>query len=77
MSDPYEIEIRASHYPHPERKHGQHTNGPASLFIRRVGGPWRVVIGTHQIYVVRAWIREIGLDAVLARHCLQIKEPNT
>lgn len=75
MSDPYEI--RASNYAHPDREHGQHTNGPASLFLRRVGGPWHIVIGARSQHVVRAWINTFGLDAVLARHCLQIKEPNT
>lgn len=73
MSQPYEI--RASNYPHPDREHGQHTNGPRQMFIRRVGGPWYLVIGTHQMHVVRAWINTFGLDAVLAQHCRPVEEP--
>lgn len=75
MSDPYEI--RVSHYPHPDREHGQHTNGPASLFIRRADGPWYRVSSTRNQHVVRAWIDTLGLDGVLAQHCQPIEEPTT
>jgi hypothetical protein len=75
VSEPCEIEIRASNHPHPDRKHGQHVNGPRQMFIRCADGSWHVVLGTHQMHVVRAWIREIGLDAVLAQHCQPIEEP--
>ena len=73
MSDPYEI--RATNYPHPERTHGQHTNGPANLFIRRAGGPWYRVSSTRLPRVVRGWINTLGLDVVLATFCHLIEEP--
>ena len=66
MSDLYEI--RASNYPHPDREHGQHTNGPASLFIRRPDGPWYRV-RLHAAHKVRLMIATHGFDHFVATHC--------
>ena len=70
-----DYDLRTSQYDHPDRPPGQHTNGPASLFIRRADGPWHIVIGARSQHVVRAWINTFGLDAVLAQHCRPVEEP--
>ena len=57
-----------SQYDHPEHR-GQHTNGPAKLFVRRPGGPWyRVRITTHA-HAVRRMIATYGFDHFAATHC--------
>ena len=58
-----------SQYDHPEHHRGQHTNGPAKLFVRRPDGPWyRVRIKTHA-HAVRRMIATYGFDHFVATHC--------
>ena len=35
-----DVEFCATRYPHPDITSGQHTNGPRSIWIRRIGGEW-------------------------------------
>lgn len=35
-----EYEICTTQFNHPDVKTGQHTNGPANIFVRRNGGEW-------------------------------------
>ena len=67
MSQSYDI--RTSQYEHPEQRGGQHTNGPAKLFVRRPDGLWyRVRITTHA-HAVRRMIATYGFDLFAATHC--------
>ena len=67
MSDTYDL--RTSQYDHPDAKSGQHTNGPANLFVRRPNGRWyRVRIKTHA-HAVRRMIAAYGFDHFAATHC--------
>ena len=74
MTDTYDL--RTSQYDHPDAKPGQHTNGPAKLFVRRSGGRWyRVRIQTHA-HAVRRMIATYGFDHFVATHCdLVAQEP--
>ena len=67
MTDTYEL--RTSQYDHPERQPGQHTNGPAKLFIRRPGGPWYRVRYQTPEYKVSALIATYGWDYFTLSHC--------
>lgn len=66
MIDTYEL--RTSQYDHPDAKPGQHTNGPAKLFVRRPGGPWYLV-RLHAAYKVGLLIAMFGFDAFVSTHC--------
>ena len=67
MTDTYEL--RTSQYDHPDAPRGQHTNGPAMLFVRRPDGPWyRVRIQTNA-HAVRRMIAAYGFDHFAATHC--------
>ena len=62
-------ELRTSQYDHPDRPPGQHTNGPAKLFVRRPNGRWyRVRIETNA-HAVRRMIAAYGFDHFAATHC--------
>ena len=62
-------ELRTSQYEHPDATRGQHTNGPAKLFVRRPDGPWyRVRIQTNA-HAVRRMIAAYGFDHFAATHC--------
>ena len=67
MTDTYDI--RTSQYDHPDAPRGQHTNGPAKLFIRRPGGLWyRVRIRTAACHV-RLMIETHGVHHFIATYC--------
>ena len=74
MTNTYDL--RTSQYDHPDATRGQHTNGPAKLFVRRPGGPWyRVRIKTNA-HAVRRMIATYGFDHFVATHCdLVAQEP--
>ena len=65
----YEYEMRTSQYRHPDAKPGQHTNGPASLFVRRLGGPWYRVRRLFNSVQARLVIEWHGFDYFTAAHC--------
>lgn len=67
MSDTYEL--RTSQYDHPDAKSGQHTNGPAKLFVRRPDGPWYRVRVQTNAHAVRRMIATYGFDHFVAAHC--------
>lgn len=64
-------EIKTSQYDHPEKTSGQHTNGPANIFVR--GGsqdsPWWVVVEKMSLHKVRTLIEELGLVKFKAIYC--------
>lgn len=63
-------EMRASNYPHPDQKSGQHTNGPATIFIREDdSSPWYAVVGTRSQHIVRRMIGDIGFGKFVSQHC--------
>ena len=67
MIDTYEL--RTSQYDHPDATRGQHTNGPAKLFVRSPGGPWyRVRIQTAACKV-RLMIETYGIHHFIATYC--------
>ncbi len=73
-----ELEMRTSQYRHPEQEHGQHTNGPVSLFIRRPGGPWYRVRRPYNAYHARRTIAEHGFYYLISNYCdLVLKEEST
>jgi hypothetical protein len=66
-------EIRQSQFNDPEVKSGQHTNGPANIFVREDDTcPWHVVANVMSMYKVRKLIAEIGLLNFQRRHCVRI-----
>jgi hypothetical protein len=66
VTDTYDI--RTSQYDHPESERGQHTNGPAKLYVRRPDGPWYRV--RYQApHKVRFLIAMHGFDNFVATHC--------
>jgi hypothetical protein len=70
-------DIRTSQYDHPESKPGQHTNGPANIFVRRPDGPWYRVRRQTQ-HKVRLLIAMYGFEHFVATHCtLVAQEPTT
>jgi hypothetical protein len=40
LCDPTDAEFCTTNFPHPNILSGQHTNGPPSIWIRRIGGEW-------------------------------------
>lgn len=37
-------EIYQTNYPHPDIKHGQHTNGPARVWVKVDGKRWKLLV---------------------------------
>lgn len=50
-----DVEICQTNYPHPTITSGQHTNGPAMIWIRRGGGDWVRTGETHMHKVRKLW----------------------
>ena len=63
-----DYELRTSQYDHPDAPRGQHTNGPAKLFVRRPNGPWYRVRYDAR-HKVRLLIAMFGFDAFVSAHC--------
>lgn len=54
-----DCEIVATNFPHPTITSGQHTNGPATIWIRRAEvGDWLNTRETHMHKVVTQWIHD-------------------
>ena len=56
-------EIKASQYDNPDNETGQHTNGPASIFVRGNGKPW-LYTGQHSMHKVVHQVQNYGMDYV-------------
>ena len=67
MTNTYDL--RTSQYDHPDAKPGQHTNGPAKLFVRRPGGRWYRVRMQTTARNVRVMIAMFGFDDFISGHC--------
>ncbi|XZE52532.1 hypothetical protein SH139x_004232 [Planctomycetaceae bacterium SH139] len=66
-------EIRQTQYNDPEQKSGQHTNGPANIFVREDdASPWYFVEGQKSAYKVRKLIEELGFLVFTRRHCARV-----
>lgn len=67
------MEIRASNYNHPERETGQHTNGPAMLYVRWTrADPWFRVIDIISMHKVRRLIEAVGFHAFVDVYCERV-----
>jgi hypothetical protein len=67
------MEIRQSQFNDPEVKSGQHTNGPANIFVREDDTcPWYVVANVMSMHKVRKLIADIGLLDFQRRYCVRI-----
>ena len=79
MTEPTpEYEMRTSRYSHPDAEFGQHTNGPANLFVRRPGGRWYRARRPYNAYHARRTIAEHGFYYFTANYCdLVSKEEST
>lgn len=51
-----DIQVCQTNYPHPSITSGQHTNGPASIWVRREGEEWQRTGETHMHKVLQKWI---------------------
>ena len=66
-------ELRSSVFNHPDQKSGQHTNGPANLFVREDDScPWYQVLYPMPRYKVKKTIEQIGLSKFFNRHCARL-----
>ena len=66
-------EIRQTQYRDPDQKSGQHTNGPANIFVREDDtSPWYAVIERTPMHRIRNVIAEIGLLEFQRRHCAKV-----
>lgn len=59
--DGKEWEIKASQYLDPDNETGQHTNGPANIFVRGNGYPW-LLTGERAMHRVRYQVETYGSD---------------
>ena len=68
-------ELRQTQYNDPDQKSGQHTNGPANIFVREDdSSPWYFVEGQKSAYKVRKLIDELGFLEFASRHCAQVSD---
>jgi hypothetical protein len=68
-------EIRQTQFSDPDQKSGQHTNGPAKIFVREdSASPWYFVDRVNSAHKVRRLIEEIGLADFQRRYCVKVGE---
>lgn len=68
------MEIRQSKFNDPEVKSGQHTNGPANIFVREDDTcPWYVVDEPMGLAKAKRLIERIGLDQFQKQYCARIE----
>ena len=69
------MEIRQSQFNDPEVKSGQHTNGPANIFVREDDTcPWYVVTEPMGLAKAKRAIEQIGLDQFQKQYCARIAD---
>lgn len=56
-----DYEMVATQFSHPSIIEGQHTNGPASIWVRQIGGEWHAT-GMCHAHKVRALLVVFGLE---------------
>lgn len=54
-------EIAATNHPNPDITTGQHTNGPATIFVKGNGYPW-LSTGENKMHLVRQWVEVYGSE---------------
>lgn len=59
--DGLDWEIKATQYDDPDNETGQHTNGPANIFVRGNGYPW-LHTGERGLHRVVAQVELYGAD---------------
>ena len=65
-------EIKRTQYDDPDQQSGQHTNGPANIFVREDdASPWYLVERIHSERKVRDLIEQLGI-CEFQRRCVQI-----
>lgn len=70
-----EYEIRRSQYDDPDKKSGQHTNGPANIFVREDDScPWYFVDGVHSLHKVNSMVKSMGLQEFQTKHCVKVMD---
>lgn len=64
-------QLKQSRFNDPEQTSGQHTNGPANIFVREdEGSPWYVVtMATKSVHVVRSVIEQVGFGKFVEKYC--------
>jgi hypothetical protein len=68
-----EYQMRRTQYNDPEQKSGQHTNGPANIFVRQDDtSPWYSVERQMPAHKVRNLIEELGFMDFTHRHCARV-----
>lgn len=68
-------EIIWSIYNHPNQTSGQHTNGPANVFIRENdSSPWYIVTEIKGWYKIAKVVKEIGVSEFQKQYCIQVKD---
>lgn len=56
-------EVYCTNYPHPDINHGQHTNGPARVWVK-VSGEW-IDTESHKLHCVRNELRKNGVKRIV------------
>ena len=70
-----QYEITWSIYNHPDKRSGQHINGPASAFIRENdSSPWYIVTEPKGWYKIAKIVEEIGVSEFQKQYCIQVKD---
>jgi hypothetical protein len=60
------VEVCQTQYNHPSITSGQHTNGPASIWVRVPGGEWVLVprCSFRSLHEIREWCWGLGAEFV-------------
>ena len=69
------FEIRRSQFNDPDQKSGQHTNGPANIFVREDDScPWHVVTESMGLHKAKSMIEKIGLHEFQKKYCAKVAD---
>jgi len=70
-----QYELKTSNYYHPEQTTGQHTNGPANIFVRLSGEKrWYVVDGLRSQHETRKVIELLGWKEFVSAYGREVGE---
>lgn len=70
MDQPTKLEMKTSQYDHPDIMSGQHTNGPANLFLREdEGSKWYVARQIRSKHKAKKLIEEHGWLKFVNLYC--------
>lgn len=67
-------QLKQTRYSDPEQTSGQHTNGPANIFVREdEGSPWYIVTETKSVHRVRLLVQHLGFGKFVEKYCEKVR----